>query len=166
MGRTMFGALKTLILRLADDAGSSGQRESGHCRLATAALLMRVATVDGEMSEARLIKLHAVLQSRFALDDAATAHLIDQAAAADRSAVDLYHFTRELTGALDDDGRRHMVRMMWEIILADGRATDSESNIVWRAADLLAVPARQRIELRQRIAAAVAAPAGCLSTGN
>ena len=165
MGRTMFGTLKSLISSLADDARSPDQSESRTCRLATAALLMRVATVDGEMSEARLRKLHAVVKARFALDDQATARLIDEAAAADRGAVDLYHFTRQLNGALDDEGRRQVVRMMWEVILVDGRATDSESNIVWRAADLLAVPARQRIELRQRIAAGGAAPAGCLPTG-
>ena len=159
MGCTMLGTLKTLISRLADVASSSGPCESRKCRLATAALLMRVATVDGEMSEARRRKLHAVLQLRFALDDAATARLIEEAAAADRGAVDLYHFTRQLNGALDDEGRRQIVRMMWEVILADGRPTDAESNIVWRAADLLAVPARQRIELRQRIAAGPVAPA-------
>jgi len=164
MGRTMFGTLKTLISRFADDARSSGQCESRNCRLATAALLIRVATIDGEMSEVRRRKLHAVLQSRFALDDAATARLIDEAAEADRGAIDLYHFTRQLNGTLDDEGCRQVVRMMWEIILVHGKATDAESNMVWRAADLLAVPARQRIELRQRIAGG-AAPAGCLSTG-
>src|SRR5215468_5810326 len=155
----MFGSLKAFISSLAEDARRPDQFEIGNCRLATAALLIRVATVDGEMSEARLARLHAVLKSGFALDDLATARLIDAAAVADRGAIDLYHFTRQLNGALDDEGRRQIVRMMWEVILADGRPTDAESNIVWRAADLLAVPARQRI------AAGAVAPAGCLSTG-
>jgi uncharacterized tellurite resistance protein B-like protein len=43
--------------------------------------------------------------------------------------------------------------MMWEIVYVDGTMKESENNIIWRAADLLSVPSRQRIELRQQIAA-------------
>jgi uncharacterized tellurite resistance protein B-like protein len=158
----MFGSLKTFISSLVADARPRSQFESSGRRLATAALLTRVATVDSEMSEARRGKLHAVLKSAFGLDDLAAMELIDDAAAADRSAVDLYHFTRQLNEVLDDEGRRQVVRMMWEIICVDGSVSEFEDNIVWRAADLLGVSSRQRLELRQRIAAdrGVRAPAG------
>jgi uncharacterized tellurite resistance protein B-like protein len=42
--------------------------------------------------------------------------------------------------------------MMWEIVYADGQRDELEDNLLWRAADLLGVSQRQRIELRQRIA--------------
>jgi uncharacterized tellurite resistance protein B-like protein len=123
-----------------------------NCCLATAALLTRVATVNSEMSEARREKLHAVLKSCFELDDLATVQLIHDAAVADRTAVDLYHFTRQLNEVLDNEGRQRIVKMMWQIIYVDGRVNEFESNIIWRAADLLGVSSRQRIELRQRVA--------------
>jgi uncharacterized tellurite resistance protein B-like protein len=149
----MFGSLKSLISDFVEDAGLPNQFESKDCRLATAALLIRVATVDSEMSEARRGKLHAVLKSRFGLDDVTTARLIDDAAAADRSAIDLYHFTHQLNDALDDEDRRQIVKMMWEIFYVDGNVNEFENNIIWRAADLLGVSSRQRIDLRRRIAA-------------
>jgi uncharacterized tellurite resistance protein B-like protein len=154
---TMFASLKKLIAGLAPDARQPDQFETGKCRLATAALLIRVATADGEMSEARRAKLHAVVKSGFGLDDLATARLTDDATAADRGAVDLYHFTRQLNDALDDEGRRRVIKMMWEVALGDGAANEFANNIIWRAADLLGVPSRQRIALRQRIAAAIPA---------
>jgi len=40
--------------------------------------------------------------------------------------------------------------MMWEIVYADGSVNEFEHNIIWRAADLLGVSTRQRVELRQR----------------
>jgi len=160
----MFGSLGTLISNLGEDARLPSQFENQRCRLAAAALLIRVATVDGDMSKARLAKLHAVLKSGFNLDDLTAALLIDDAAAAARSAIDLYHFTRQLNAVFDDEGRREIVRMMWQIVLVDGRANEFENNIVWRAADLLAVPSRQRIELRQQIAAEGADRAGCPPT--
>ena len=155
----MFGSLKSFISDFVEDAGLPDQFESRDCRIATAALLIRVATVEREMSQARRGKLHAVLKSGFGLDDLATARLLDDAAAADRSAIDLYHFTHRLNDVLDDEGRRQIVKMMWEIIYVDGNANDLESNIIWRAADLLGVSSRQRIELRHQIAADKAAQA-------
>jgi uncharacterized tellurite resistance protein B-like protein len=150
---TMFGSLKTFVSSLVEDARLRNGSENKDCWLATAALLIRVATVDSEMSEARRGKLHAVLKSSFGLDDRTTAQLIDDAAAADRSAIDLYHFTRQLNHVLDDEGRRRIVKMMWEVVYVDESVNEFESNIIWRAADLLGVSSRQRIELRQRIAA-------------
>ena len=148
----MFGSLKNLISSLVEDARLQ-KFEDTDCRLATAALLTHVATVDSEMSEARREKLHAVLKSCFGLDDLTTAQLIHDAAAAARSAVDLYHFTRQLNEVLDNQGRQRIVKMMWQVIYVDERVNEFESNIIWRTADLLGVSSRQRIELRQQVAA-------------
>jgi uncharacterized tellurite resistance protein B-like protein len=148
---SMFGSLKDLISSLVEDARLK-KIEDKDSRLATAALLIRVATVDSEMSEARRQKLHAVLKSRFGLDDLTTVQLIHDAAAADRNAVDLYHFTRQLSGVLDNEGRQRTVKMMWQVIYVEERVSEFESNIIWRIADLLGVSSRQRIELRQRVA--------------
>jgi uncharacterized tellurite resistance protein B-like protein len=151
---TMFGPLWTFLSRLAESVRPLPDRfEQKDCRLPTAALLIRIARVESEMSEARRKKLHAVLKSRFELDDRSTKQLISDAAAAERSAIDLYHFTRQLNAGLDDEERRGIVKMMWEIIYVNGTINESENNIIWRAADLLSVPSRQRIELRQQIAA-------------
>lgn len=158
----MFGSLKNFFMSIAGDP--RGQKfEDKDCQLATAALLTRVATVDWEMSDARREKLRALLKSHFDLDDLAVAQLIRDAAEAARSAVDLYHFTRQLNGVLDSQGRQHVVKMMWQVIYVDGPANEFESNIIWRTADLLGVSSRQRIELRQIVAADRAALTACVS---
>ena len=148
--------LEPLKQFLADLAGGTKQQAhfaENDYRLAAAALLIHVTTVDGDMSAVERDKLQAVLKHRFALDDTATAELIDAAIAADRDAVDLYHFTSLINRALDEDGRLRMVEMMWEMIYADGRVTEFEENVVWRASDLLGVSSRSRIEIRHRVAA-------------
>ncbi len=43
--------------------------------------------------------------------------------------------------------------MMWEIIYADGRVSEFEENVIWRASDLLGISSRERIEIGRRIAA-------------
>jgi uncharacterized tellurite resistance protein B-like protein len=46
--------------------------------------------------------------------------------------------------------------MMWELVYADGRVSEFEENVVWRAADLLAVSARDRMELKRRVSGGTA----------
>jgi uncharacterized tellurite resistance protein B-like protein len=150
---TMLRSIKSLFADLVGNIRARTQTEGYSSCLATAALLRRVATVHSEMSEARRKKLYTVLQSSFRLDDHSTAQLIEESTAVDRNAIDLYHYTRQLNEVLDDGGRRLTVQMMWEIVYADGNANEFEANIIWRAADLLGVSSRQRVELRQRVSA-------------
>ena len=149
----MFGSLKVLLANVVGDGGREPQANNRDGWLVTAALLTRVATVHNEMSERRREVLDAILRSKFGLDDLMTARLLEEAAAANRAAIDIYQFIRKLNEILDDDGRRQIVRMMWEVVYADGRVNEFETNIIWRAADLLGVTSRQRVELRQRVLA-------------
>ena len=154
----MFGAVKTLLSYLGGNAGPGSQVNDHNFQLATAALLTRVAAVDSEMSEARRKALYTILQYKFALDGHSARRLLEEAIAINRNAIDLYRFTRQLNEMLDDDGRNQLVRMMWEVVYADGHANEFDKNIIWRAADLLGVSSRRRVELRQRVAANWAAP--------
>jgi uncharacterized tellurite resistance protein B-like protein len=153
VGPVMFGSIKAFILNLVGDATPRDRLEQNNRLTAITALLIRVATVHCEISRARRAKLHAILQSRYGLEDIAAARLIVDADAIAGSAIDLYRFTRPLNEVLDDEGRRRIVQMMWEIVYADRRVNEFEENIIWRAADLLGVSTRQRVELRQKILA-------------
>jgi uncharacterized tellurite resistance protein B-like protein len=106
---TMLGLFKTFISNLV--VGSEPQTQfEDKARLAAAALLIRVATVDSEMSAVKRKRLHDILKSGFGLDDLATAQLIYDAIPAERSAIDLYQFTRQINEALDAEGRRPIIK--------------------------------------------------------
>jgi uncharacterized tellurite resistance protein B-like protein len=155
----MFEAFRHFVAEFAAGAKHPSEFGDDDYRLAAAALLVHAAAIDGEMSQPERDKLRAVIQRHFQLDDTATAELIEKATAAEHEAVDLYHFTQLLNRALDEPGRAKVIEMMWEIVYADGSRDELEDNLLWRAADLLGVSQRERIELRQRIAGETAAPA-------
>jgi uncharacterized tellurite resistance protein B-like protein len=136
---------------------SSGGKQPAHFapndyRLAAAALLVHVAGIDGNISPVERDKVHSVVRKSFDLDEAETDALVAEATEAEHEAIDLYHFTSLINRSLNEGGRRRMVEMMWEIVYADGRVTEFESNLIWRAADLLGVSSRERIELGRRVA--------------
>jgi uncharacterized tellurite resistance protein B-like protein len=121
-------------------------------RLAAAALLIHVMSIDGKETSAELVKLHELLKQQFNLDEEAAEELIAAATTADNEAVDLYGFTSLLNRSLDEDGRRRIVKMMWEMVYADGRMNEFEDNVVWRASDLLGISQRDRVEMRREVA--------------
>jgi uncharacterized tellurite resistance protein B-like protein len=121
-------------------------------RLAATALLIHVISLDGEPSETEKRKLHSLIESRFGLDRGTADQLIASATLVEGEAVDLYHFTSVIMRSVDEAGRLRIVEMMWELAYADGAVSEFEDNVVWRAADLLGVAARDRIELKHQVA--------------
>jgi uncharacterized tellurite resistance protein B-like protein len=126
--------------------------EAGY-RLAATALLIHVISLDGEPSEREKRKLHSLIEIHFGLDPGSADKLIASATLVEGEAVDLYHFTSVIMREVNEAGRLKIVDMMWELVYADGAVTEFEDNVVWRAADLLAVSSRDRIELKHRVAA-------------
>lgn len=129
-------------------------------RLAATALLIHVISLDGEPTEVEKRKLHGLIESRFGLDKGTADQLIASATLVEGEAVDLYHFTSVIMRSVDEEGRLRIVEMMWELVYADGEVSEFEDNVVWRAADLLGVSSRDRIDLKHRVAATLRAADG------
>jgi uncharacterized tellurite resistance protein B-like protein len=148
----MFQAFKDFVSELTGGHKDPSRFEDGDYRLAAAALLVHVGMIDGGLSDVERTKLRTIVKRCFNLDDAAADDLIARATVAEQEAVDLYHFTSLLNRTLDEAGRHRMVEMMWQMVYADQQVTEFEDNLIWRAADLLGVSSRDRIELRRRVA--------------
>jgi uncharacterized tellurite resistance protein B-like protein len=125
--------------------------ETGY-RLAATALLIHVISLDGKPSDVENRKLHSLIESRFGLDPGTADRLIASATLVEGEAVDLYHFTSVIMRSVNEEGRLRIVEMMWELVFVDGQVSEFEDNVVWRAADLLGISSRDRIELKHRVA--------------
>ncbi len=122
-------------------------------REAIAVLLIHAAKIDGNEDESERLKRDDLLRKKFGLEDSELTGLTATAAELDEQSVDLYRFTSVLTKQFDQEGRKHIVRMLWEIVLADEVVTDYEANFMWRVAELLGVTTRDRVALRRAVEA-------------
>lgn len=120
-------------------------------RVASAALLVHVAEVDGLLRETEKRAVMLLLQQRFDLPADGAEKLLNEARKSAHEAVDLYSFTSILKQMMSDADRRRLIEMMWTVAYADGELQEFEENLIWRVAELLAVPARDRIALRRKI---------------
>jgi uncharacterized tellurite resistance protein B-like protein len=148
---TLWAKFKDLVDRVGRHEGPATSLREEELRLAAAALLVHASAIDGHIDAVERRKLKELLQARFDLDGNELRTLLGEADAREMESVDLYQFTSVLCRALDQDGRKRIVEMLWEVVLADGVVHEFEANLVWRAAELLGVSTRDRVTLRKAV---------------
>lgn len=126
-------------------------------RLAVAALLVHLASVDGASNRIEAKAIADALAAHYGLDEGEVRKLLAEARIRDREAVDFYQFTSRLA-RLDDDEKTAIIAMMWQVVFADDTNHELEDNVVWRVAELIGVSARQRTVLRNRARRATTPP--------
>ena len=120
-------------------------------RVAAAALLYHVADADGSRHENELATLEQVMADQYGIASGELPAILAAGEAADQEAVDLYTFTSVLARSLDGEGKRDFVRLLWEVVYADGAMSELEDNLVWRIAELIGVDSRERVDLRRYV---------------
>jgi uncharacterized tellurite resistance protein B-like protein len=118
-------------------------------RVAAAALLYHVMDADGVRHDAEWERLKQVLGESYGVGGEALDRLLQAGADADQEAVDLYAFTSVLKRQLNEAQRVEFIRIMWEVVFADGELHELEDHTLWRVAELMGVDRRERILSRQ-----------------
>lgn len=149
----MFDALRRFVSEIVGDEPASATTREEQAHVAVAALLAFLVEADGDLDEDDRALLERVLAAHFKLDREAARELVQIGVIQEEEAVDFYTFTSRLNRTLDETGRREVVQMMWEVVLADGKTAELEDNIVWRVADLLGVRDRERVQLKLAVQA-------------
>jgi uncharacterized tellurite resistance protein B-like protein len=117
-------------------------------KVAAAALMFHVMDADGERRETERGRLKELLAEAYGLSGSELDRIMRAGEEADQEAIDLYAFTSVLKRSLSREGCTEFVRIMWEIVYADGDLHELEDNVVWRVAELIGVDSRERIALR------------------
>jgi uncharacterized tellurite resistance protein B-like protein len=153
---SLWTKLKDLVDGVDADASRASNMREEELRLSAGALLIAAGTIDGRFDAEEKRKVKALLQKRFDLEPKELRQLFEDAEARERDAVDLYRFTSVLCRELDQDGRKRIVEMLWEVVMADGVVDEFETNLVWRVAELIGVSTRDRVTLRKQVEARLA----------
>ena len=153
---SLWNRLVNFVEGVNDDEGRLKDMHEEELRVASAALLINAGSIDGKFDSNERQKVKALLQRRFDLKPDELKRLFQEASAEEREAVDLYRFTKVLCRNLDQDGRKRIVVMLWEVVMVDGVVDEFEANLVWRVAELIGVSTRDRVTLRKMVEARLA----------
>jgi uncharacterized tellurite resistance protein B-like protein len=121
------------------------------CRLALAALMVRLARADERYTSDERRRIARLLAERYALAPAGADALVAEAEAAEAAAPDTVRFTRLIKQAVPYDERLAVIEALWRVAVADGINADARG-FLRLVANLIGVSdqdsglARQRAE--------------------
>jgi uncharacterized tellurite resistance protein B-like protein len=129
------------------------------CRLALAALMVRLARSDDHYSSGEQRRIDRVLAGRYNLAPADAAELRAEAEVAEAAAPDTVRFTRLIKEAVPYEERVGVIEALWRIAAADG--VDAEERAFLRlVANLVGVTDQDSGLARQRVDRERAGPWG------
>ena len=129
------------IIEADDNALSSEQ-------LATAALLIEVMVIDGNLDEQELRAISNTLSQMLELSSEQIDELILLSQEEVADATSLYQFTREINAHYGHDKKMALMTAMWRVALADGHLDKHEEGIIRRVADLLYIRLNEYIRCK------------------
>jgi uncharacterized tellurite resistance protein B-like protein len=130
------------------DQGDDGQA----MRMAIATLLMEVARSHTDISSAERQAVQRLIGTHFALPPDVSQTIAAAAEHEAEHATSLYPLTSMINRECSLQDKRQVVRMLWEVSLADGHLDRHEEHIIRRIADLLHVPHREFIRAKLQVA--------------
>ena len=148
----MIGKIKALLGGGGDgEEAAKGHHGPADLQLATAALLVEAACMDGHFDQDERDTIAALLAGQFGLGAGEVEELLGEGQKAAQDSSQIYAFTRVVKDLFSGQERVRMIEMLWEVVYADGRLDVYESNLMRRLAGLLYVPDRESGEARKRV---------------
>ena len=106
-------------------------------KLATAALLIEVMVIDGNLAEDELQSISATLAQMLELSSDQVDELVLLSRDEVSEATSLYQFTKEINAHFSHEKKLNLMTAMWSVAFADGHLDKHEEGIIRRVADLL-----------------------------
>jgi len=119
-------------------------------RLALSALLVRLARSDGDYAASEKARIRSILGTRYGLNDAGVATLLDQAETLETEAPDTVRFTRAIKDSVAYEDRLGVIEALWTVAMADGERDDEETALMRMVANFLGISDRDSNIARQK----------------
>lgn len=117
-------------------------------KLATAALLVEMMDMDGDVLETEKKVTQEALKTNFNLSDAETNELCRLAEEEVHNATDYYQFTKLIAKYFSQEQKIQVIELLWRVAYADNNLDAYEEHMVRRIADLIYVPHSDYIQTK------------------
>lgn len=146
------------MLKGDSEVQSTGESQpANNQQLAAAALMVEVATQDGEFSRVEREHIMNLLEHKLGLSPAEATELFVEALATQNESNQILGFTRQIKDHFDEAGRENILELLWEVVFADGKEDAYESNLLRRVTGLLYVSDKRNGVIRKRVKARLGA---------
>ena len=130
------------------DASDGGGDLHHDIRVATCALFLEMAHVDGEFSDEERMHIMQTLTNNYALTEEDAAELTKRADGERKGSIDLWQFTNRINQNYSQEEKIEVATMLWKIVYADGHLSEHENYLVHKLGKMLRLTHRELIEAK------------------
>lgn len=123
--------------QLSIEKNSDPQRQ---LQMAAAALLIELSRADYKQDREEQIAIESALKKSFSITEQQLVELIALAEEENQQATSLYEFTNLVKDNYSAEQRFDLVKMLWEVAIADGEISKYEDHLIRKIADLIYLP--------------------------
>ncbi|NIQ37048.1 MAG: hypothetical protein GTN81_00430 [Proteobacteria bacterium] len=128
-----------------------GRERLHDIRVATCALFLEMAAIDGEFSDLERERILSILKKDFNLSNEYAAELLEAANAELKQSIDLWQFTNLINENYSMEEKDRIIAMVWKIVYTDGKLDMHEDYLAHKLAKLLRLTHKQLIDAKLRI---------------
>jgi uncharacterized tellurite resistance protein B-like protein len=147
----MIGFLKTLFN---DDLCREVTTKTGRpdmIHVATCAILLEMARIDGEFSDSERDDILAVFKNKYHLSDEEITSLINASEEELERSIDLWQFTSQINKICTPDEKLRIIETIWQVAYADGRLDSHEDYLIHKLSGLLNISHKDLIEVKMKV---------------
>jgi len=133
------GLIEKFIKR---SVSKSGEIEGGvdkeyDLRMATCAVMLEVANIDGDFSEEERKRIVLFLESHFGLSREIASELIEKAGEELEKSIDLWSFTHQINQSYKREEKIELIEAVWKVVFADDYMDKHEDYLIKKLSKLL-----------------------------
>ena len=130
----------------------AGEEKTAHdIRVATCALLLEMANIDGEFSDVEKESIVAILKKDFALTDEHAQALLEASHDELNGSTDLWKFTNLINQNYSREEKRQIMETVWRVAYTDGKLDQHEDYLMHKLANLLRLTHKELIDAKVKV---------------
>ena len=148
----MIDLLKKFFTKTSDEVSAAENvQTSRDVRIATCALLIEMAKIDGKFSELERKSIVEVLENSYQLSAERAAAFMEAADEQLEKSIDLWHFAKLINENYSDEEKIKVIETVWQVIYTDGILDKHEDYLVHKLAKLLRLSHKQLIDAKLKV---------------
>ena len=128
-----------------------GKETSHDIRVATCALLLEMARIDGTFSDSEKTQIIRTLKEVYGLSEEAVANLIKISTEELDDSIDLWRFTNLINQNYSPEEKIQVIEMVWKLAYTDGVLDKHEDYLLHKLANLLRLTHKQLIDAKLKV---------------
>ena len=148
----MIGRLKNFFTNGLKDKMSGADIDQPHrLHMATCAILLEMAKIDGEFEDAERQGIIAIFENKYNLTSEETSSLMEAAEEELERSIDLWQFTNRINKNYSRDEKIRIIETIWQIAYADGKLEQHEDYLIHKLAKLLNLSHKHLIDAKLKV---------------